>query len=136
MTVDVVCALILNEGKILGTRRAEKSSRAGKWEFPGGKVKADEKPENAILRELEEELDISVPIIKRLPHIVYHYPETSIRLIPFICEWEGGEIMLKDHDQYAWIARDQLFEYDWSEADQNLIFLIQESTDFLHGPIV
>jgi len=135
MTVDVVCALILNEGKILGTRRSGSMSHAGKWEFPGGKVKAEEKPENAIHREILEELGISVSIIKHLPHIIHHYPETSIRLIPFICGWERGEITLNHHDQYDWISREKLFEYDWSEADMNLILLIQRSTDLLNGPI-
>jgi len=135
MTVEVVCALILHKGKILGTQRAGHSSRAGKWEFPGGKVKAGEKREDALHREIDEELGITVSIIRSLPHVVHHYNEISIRLIPYLCLWKGREITLKDHDQYAWISRERLFEYNWSEADKNLIFLIQQSTDLLHGPI-
>ncbi len=135
MTVDVVCAIILNEGDILGTRRSGPSLRAGKWEFPGGKVKMDERPEKAILREIDEELGISVSIVKRLSSIVHHYPETSIRLIPFVCGWLGGKIVLNDHDQYAWIPKEKLLDYDWSDADKNLIFLIQRTTDLIHGPI-
>lgn len=135
MMVDVVCALIQQEGNILGTRRKNSASRMGKWEFPGGKVQVDELPEVAIVREIDEELGISIRVMKRLPSLIHHYSEISIRLIPFICKWEKGEITLNDHDQYAWISRENLFEYDWSDADKNLILLIQQSTDFLHGSI-
>lgn len=134
-SIDVVCALIRKNGNILGTRRSGSSARAGKWEFPGGKVKAEELPQVAIAREIEEELGISVRVIKRLPSIVHHYPETSIRLIPFICQWEKGEIILNDHDLYAWISREKLTEYDWSDADRNLISLILPSTDLLNDSI-
>lgn len=136
MTVDVVCALIQQEGNILGARRKGSSSRAGKWEFPGGKVKNGEIPEEAIVREIDEELGISIRMIKRLPSLVHHYPETSIRLIPFICTWEKGRITLTDHDQYAWISGEKLYEYEWSDADKNLILFLQQSTDQLRGPIV
>jgi 8-oxo-dGTP diphosphatase len=135
MTVEVVCALVLHKGTILGTRRRSSSARGGQWEFPGGKVNVNELPEDAILREMDEELGISVTVIRRLPSLVHHYPETSIRLIPYICKWKTGTIKLNDHDQYAWISREKLFEYDWSEADKNLILLLQQSTDLFHGPI-
>jgi len=131
-TVDVVCAIIQQNGNILGTRRSGSSFRAGKWEFPGGKVKAEELPEVAIIREINEELGISIRVVKRLPSFVHHYPETSIRLIPFICRWEKGEISLKDHDRHAWISGEKLSEYDWSDADRNLISFILPSTDLLH----
>lgn len=134
-TVDVVCALIRQKGNILGTRRSGSSFRTGKWEFPGGKIKAEELPEVAIVREINEELGISIRVVKRLPSLVHHYPETSIRLIPFICHWEKGEISLKDHDRYAWISREKLSEYDWSDADRNLISFILPSTDLLHDSI-
>lgn len=134
--MDVVCALIIKEGKILGTRRSSLANRAGKWEFPGGKVRQGEKPENALIREIDEELGIAVSVIHRFPHLVYDYPEISIRLIPFICKWVEGDIRLKDHDQYAWILRENLSNYDWSGADGNLILLIQNSTELFNGNIV
>lgn len=134
--MDVVCALIIEGGKILGTRRGAGSARAGKWEFPGGKVRQDEVPEKAIVREIEEELGIQVAAVHRLPGIVHKYPDISIRLIPFICKIRQGDIRLTDHDEYAWIPFNKLFVLDWSEADKNLILLIQESTEYLNGPIV
>jgi 8-oxo-dGTP diphosphatase len=133
--MDVVCALILHEGKILGTRRTGSSSRAGKWEFPGGKVRPEEKPEKAIVREIDEELGMAVSVKHRFPHMVHHYPEIRIRLIPFLCEWKGGAITLKDHDRYAWIPSEKLGDYDWSEADKNLILMIQHTTGFSNDSV-
>jgi len=134
--MDVVCALIIDQNRILGTRRAHSSTRKGKWEFPGGKVKPGESPEKAIKREIDEELGISVSILHRLPDLVYDYPEFRIRLIPFLCKWDPGDIVLKDHDRFAWIPVDMLTVYEWSEADKNLILLIQDTTSYFNGPIV
>ena len=134
--MDVVCALIVEGDKILGTRRAAGLTRAGKWEFPGGKVRQDELPEKAIIREIDEELGIQVAVVHRLPGIVHKYPDITIRLIPFICKIRQGDIRLTDHDEYSWIPVNKLFALDWSEADKNLILLIQESTEYLNGPIV
>jgi 8-oxo-dGTP diphosphatase len=123
---DVVCAIILKEGKILATRRGKGQIRQGKWEFPGGKVRQNEAPQDAILREIKEELNITIRLIKRGPSIKYHYPEIKIRLIPFISVWESGSIKMKDHDRFEWFDVSGFTMYNWSEADKQLFFIIKD----------
>ena len=134
--MDVVCGIIVENGKVLAARRGPDANRAGKWEFPGGKVKRDENPAHAIVREIREELDLSVSVVRKLPVLTHHYPDVIIRLIPFICEIMDGNIHLTDHDAYAWIPENSIFQYDWSEADRDLVILIWNSTKHPDDPIV
>ncbi|GET27468.1 (deoxy)nucleoside triphosphate pyrophosphohydrolase [Prolixibacter sp. NT017] len=119
--VNVVCAIIQDENKFLACRRKQGKARGGKWEFPGGKVKEDESPEEAIERELHEELSLDVKAADMLGAVVHHYPDISIRLIAMKCFVNGGTISLTDHDEFRWVPVDELHSLDFSEADCQVI---------------
>jgi len=83
--IEVCCAIIVEGDKILATRRSHGMHLAGFWEFPGGKIEPGETAEACIIREIREELNIEIKVENRLLPVEHHYPEKSIRLMPFMC---------------------------------------------------
>ncbi len=115
--IDVTCAIILRDGLVLVTQRSERMSMPLKWEFPGGKVEPGESPEQCLVRELKEELNIRVDLIGKLDPQPYRYPDFSIRLIPFIAAFGSGELLLHEHRAFQWLTTDKLHQLDWAAAD-------------------
>tara|TARA_B100001123_G_scaffold84114_1_gene96323 strand:+ start:1292 stop:1687 length:396 start_codon:yes stop_codon:yes gene_type:complete len=116
--IDVTCAILQRrDGKILAAQRARNAHLPLKWEFPGGKVDEGEDPERCIVRELQEELGVTVEIIDRMEPNVHHYDEKSVRLIPFWCDITQGHPTSLEHEQIEWISPDRLDTLDWCEAD-------------------
>lgn len=114
----VTCAIIINSSsEVLVTQRSAMMSLPHKWEFPGGKVEQGEKYEETIFREIKEELDIQISVNAPLLPVIHHYPNFSITLFPFICDYTGGVIKLAEHAQYLWLKPDNLLDLDWAEAD-------------------
>ena len=128
--VDVTCAVIIRNGYFLTAKRGGQMSRAGKWEFPGGKVEKDETADLCILREIREELNIVIRIKKRLMPVVHHYPDISIRLIPYITEIEYGDIKLREHSEIKWVRKEGLKHLDWAPADIPVVKQILNSDIF------
>ena len=124
--LEVVCAIIRKDGKIMAVRRKEGQKMAGEWEFPGGKIRDGESPEETIVREIREELEIGIIPEEALPRIEYEYPEFFIRLYPFNCRWVNGTIKMHVHDKCQWLDRNELFKLKWSKADQELITHIKD----------
>jgi 8-oxo-dGTP diphosphatase len=120
-SVDVVCALIVEEGRVLTVRYGPLSKHPGKWEFPGGKVHPGESPEDALLREIREELEVEVTIMEKLENAEYTYPERSIRLIPFVSAIRSGKLKLKEHDAFLWASQEALLLLDLLPADRLLL---------------
>lgn len=113
----VTCAIITKGAKILAVQRSKTMTLPLKWEFPGGKIEHNESYENCIKREVKEELNIDIkPVARLMPHN-HTYEHISIRLIPFLAEYTGGEIRLSEHHQYKWFSKDQLKNLDWAAAD-------------------
>jgi 8-oxo-dGTP diphosphatase len=119
--IDVCCAIIEKNGKLLATRRGKNMHLSGYWEFPGGKVENHETNDNCICREIKEELNVDIEIKHELPGVEYIYPEKSIRLIPFICIIISGEIILTDHSEIKWIKPDLWNQLKWAPADIQVI---------------
>lgn len=115
--IDVTCAIIIKDNKVLVTQRSEKMNLPLKWEFPGGKVHKEESKEQCILRELKEELNVDVRIIKQLTNSEYDYGTFSINLIPFVVEYITGVIHLAEHRDALWLTKDELTQLDWAPAD-------------------
>jgi 8-oxo-dGTP diphosphatase len=116
--IDVSCAILIDkDGKILATQRSASMPLPLKWEFPGGKVESGETAEESLLREIKEELDISIKITGNLSPVVHAYGVKTIRLIPFTAVILNGEINLKEHLAYCWLNANELKELDWAEAD-------------------
>ncbi len=119
--LEVVCAIIEENGKILAVRRKEGENMAGKWEFPGGKIKNDELPENSIIREIQEELAIRIiPQVQLLP-VNHEYAEFKIHLIPYRCKLLSGNISLRVHDRFRWLLPGDYYTLNWCDADRIIV---------------
>lgn len=87
------------------------------WEFPGGKIQEGESEEACLIREIKEELDITVHPTQRLTPNIHHYADKSIKLIPYLCDITDGTIVLKEHKALRWLERGDLLQLNWCEAD-------------------
>jgi 8-oxo-dGTP diphosphatase len=119
--LKVVCALIVSNRKILITQNSSGSDHPFEWEFAGGKIKSGESAENAILREIREELEIEIEIQEKIKSITFDYGFKQIELIPFLCSVKKGEIKLNEHAAFRWILVEELNTIDFSGADKKLI---------------
>jgi len=117
----VTCAIIVENRRLLATRRSVSMPHPLKWEFPGGKLKEGESPEACIVREIREELGVEVEIHQALLPVIHHYESHSIKLLPFICHILEGVISLSEHQDYSWVACDDLKSVDWLEADIEVV---------------
>lgn len=115
--IQVVCAVILNDDKILIARRSEKMSLALKWEFPGGKVENGEDKHRALKREIREELDMDISIKKELTPVVHRYPDFELCLYPFLCFSKSRKFKASEHAEILWEDVENLKNYDWAAAD-------------------
>lgn len=94
----------------------------GFWEFPGGKVEADEMPEESLIREILEELNISIQILLSMSPSEFSYSfEKTIRLLPYLCTWESGTIRLLEHEEVRWLTREELYSLNWAPADLPIV---------------
>jgi len=116
--IDVTCALIIDgNNNVLAAQRSTQMNLPLKWELPGGKIEPNETPEECLIREIKEELNIDIAITNSLPSNIHNYPTITIKLIPFICRHINGEIELKEHAQYKWLNTNELLDLDWADAD-------------------
>ncbi len=125
--IDVCCAIILKDAKILAVQRGPESSHPYQWEFPGGKIYPDETAQQCIQREIVEELSVKVTVLSQIESIEFDYGSKQIRLAAFICEIVSGEIFLTEHLAEQWFSFDNWQTIDWSHADRELIIQNQES---------
>jgi 8-oxo-dGTP diphosphatase len=120
--IKVSCAVILNkDGEILVAQRSTKMSMPLKWEFPGGKLEPNETAEKCLHRELMEELNIEVQIIEQLSANLHAYSNFIIELIPFLCKYVKGAMLLKEHAQIKWVHPTELLALDWAGADVPIV---------------
>ena len=119
--LDVTCAIILFDDKILVTQRSEKMKLPLKWEFPGGKLEEGENEIDCIKREINEEINIDIDIVERLSNSVYDYGTFKINLIPFISNYVSGEIILSEHKDFKLLDKSELLNLDWAEADLPIV---------------
>jgi len=115
--LTVTAALIRKEGKILVARHRPGTRHAGRWEFPGGKLEAGETPEEAIVREIREELGIHTRVDAFFGESIAHNGTTDIRLLVFELTWETGDLVLVDHDRIDWVRPQDLLTYELLEPD-------------------
>jgi 8-oxo-dGTP diphosphatase len=127
--IEVTCAIIVENGRVLATRRSERMPHPLKWEFPGGKLKDGESPERCIVREIREELGVEVEVRQVLRPVTHHYQEQSIKLIPIICQIFEGIISLTEHMEYRWLAPAKLDDVDWLEADVEVASMARKALE-------
>ena len=114
--VKVVAAIIAQEGKIFATQRGYGEFKDG-WEFPGGKIEEGETPQQALVREIQEELDTEVEVGDLLGTVEYDYPTFNLSMQCFLCRIKSGSLNLKEHEAARWLAEDELDSVDWLPAD-------------------
>ncbi len=120
--INVVAAVITDENnRILITQRNLKKSQGGLWEFPGGKIENGETREEAIIREIKEELDVNIKADQYIDEKVFNYPEKDINLIAMKCSIISGKILLKEHEDAKWVISSELVNYDFAPADEFII---------------
>lgn len=115
-TIEVVAAVIHDEGKILATQRGYGDFKGG-WEFPGGKIQPGESAEEAIVREIQEELQVCIRPEKLLTTVEYDYETFHLTMHCFLASIIKGEIQLIEHEAMRWLTSDQLESVDWLPAD-------------------
>lgn len=129
MTIKVVAAVIYdsfkNTRKIFATARGYGEFK-GKWEFPGGKVEPGEKPQQALVREIKEELDVQIKVEELIDTIEYDYPTFHLSMDCFWCSIVDGKITLKEADSAKWLSKNDLYSVDWLPADKAMIEIIAE----------
>jgi len=125
-TIEVVAAMIQVEDMILVVQRKEdeKAYKSLKWEFPGGKVEEGERPEDAVIREVKEELQLDINSVASIGRVVYEYPNSKVDLTLFHCAHLDGLPILKEHNDLSWTDKSLLYTFDWSAADRELLQLL------------
>lgn len=120
-TIHVVAAVIRDgEGRIFATQRGYGPYKDG-WEFPGGKIEPGETPEEALKREIREELDAEIEVGESAGRIEYDYPEFHLSMDCFFCVLLSGTLILKEHEAAKWLRPEELDSVSWLPADMSLI---------------
>lgn len=120
--INVVAAVIKDDnGKILITQRNLKKSQGGLWEFPGGKIEPNETKEQAIIREIKEELTIDINVKDYIDEKIFIYPEKDINLIALECSIINGNIELLEHEDYRWVSSSELENFEFAPADMFIV---------------
>ena len=119
-TIRVVAAIIIEKEKVFATQRGYGEFKDG-WEFTGGKIELGEIPEAAIMREIKEELDTEIEVVKLLDTVEYDYPQFHLSMDCFICKIKSGDLVLKEHEAAKWLTKENLDSVDWLPADLSLI---------------
>ena len=119
--IEVVAAIIHDkEGRIFATQRGYGDYKDG-WEFPGGKMEPGESPEQALMREIWEELETRIIVERLVQTVEWDYPNFHLKMHCFWCSIESGSLTLKEHQAARWLTPDQLGEVDWLPADQVVV---------------
>lgn len=118
--IEVVAAIIIDKEKVFATQRGYGEFKDG-WEFPGGKTERGETPQQALIREIKEELDTEIEVGELLDTVEYDYPNFHLTMHCFLCTIKSGDLVLKEHEAAKWLIRETLDSVDWLPADKGLI---------------
>ena len=119
-TIEVVAAIIIKDEHVFATQRGYGEFQ-GWWEFPGGKIEAGESPEEALVREIHEELDTEIEVGELLDTVEWDYPDFHLKMHCYICSQKSGTLQLNEHSAAAWLNKDTLRTVKWLPADEGLI---------------
>lgn len=124
--IEVVAAVIHKDGRILATQRGYGEFK-DKWEFPGGKMEAGESREEALRREIREELDAEIHIDNFLCTVEYDYPAFHLTMHCYLCSVVSGTLVLKEHESARWLPAEALESVDWLPADLQILPIIRQN---------
>ena len=132
-TIEVAAAVIVdsfeNTTEVFATERGYGEFK-GQWEFPGGKIEVGETPQQALIREIQEELTVKIKVDKLIDTIEYDYPKFHLNMKCFLCVIVDGDIILKEAEDSKWLNKDELYGVNWLPAD---ITLIDKVADFMNN---
>lgn len=134
--LEVSCALIVEQGRLLAARRSSSMNHAGQWELPGGKIEPGESPESCLRREIREELGIEIANLVALAPVEHTYPsQRHIRLRPYLCRWQSGSLYPREHSEVRWLTVSELLDLNWLEADRPVLDMYLQIYDKLDKPL-
>lgn len=123
--IKVVAAIIIRDGKVFATQRGYGEWKDW-WEFPGGKIEAGECPQEALVREIREELDAEIEVGELIETVEWDYPAFHLTMHCFVCSLVSESMHLNEHEASAWLTRETLHSVKWLPADEGLILKIRE----------
>ena len=124
--INVVCAVIVNKGRIFACQRGYGEWKDW-WEFPGGKIESGESPEEALQREIREELSIDISIDRHLTTVDYDYPDFHLTMHCYLCHLKDDiQPYLLEHEAARWLGKGELEEVKWLPADVEVIKALNE----------
>lgn len=129
-SIEVVAAIIRKGDKIFATQRGYGDFKDW-WEFPGGKIEPGETPEQALVREIREELDAEIQIHELLHTVEWDYPQFHLTLHCYICSLLNDALHLNEHESAKWLGANELHSVQWLPADEGLLPLIEGYLELL-----
>jgi 8-oxo-dGTP diphosphatase len=127
----VAAAIILNQDKVLIAQRVEGSNMEFRWEFPGGKLEDGETPEQCLVREIKEELDMIIEPVEIYKAVRHKYMEKDILLLAYICRFVQGEGKPIECNDFKWISKNQLNDYEYTLADVSIVEKLIKDSRYL-----
>lgn len=124
-TIRVVAAIIIDNGKYFATQRGYGEWK-GYWEFPGGKIEVNETPEDALKREIREELETEINVGDKVCTIEYDYPKFHLSMDCFYAKVSSGWLVLKEHEAAKWLSESEFGNVEWLPADKMIIEKIKK----------
>lgn len=124
-TYHVVAAIIQRNEKIFATQRSYGDYKDG-WEFPGGKIEPGETPEQAIVREIQEELQMTIEVDRHIVNVAYDYPKFHLEMACFLCHITDGTPRLLEHEAAKWLRPAEIDSVDWLPADVLVVDALKE----------
>lgn len=124
-TIQVVAAIIIRNGEVFATQRGYGEWK-GWWEFPGGKIEPGECPQEALRREIKEELDADIAVEELLDTVEWDYPTFHLTMHCYVCSLESESLNLNEHSDSAWLTKETLDSVKWLPADLILLEKISE----------
>ncbi|MDE5655067.1 MAG: (deoxy)nucleoside triphosphate pyrophosphohydrolase [Clostridia bacterium] len=127
-TLQVVGAVIINDGRILAVKRGENKNKAVayKYEFPGGKIEQDETPQQALKRELLEEMNYDIEVGEKFMSVSYEYDDVFVNLHTYLCKPISDTYTLIEHIDEKWLLPNELSSVEWAPADLDIIMALSD----------
>ena len=122
--IEVVAGVIYKDNKFLIAQRNLKKSQGGLWEFPGGKLEAGESCEAALKREIFEEFEAEIDVEGYITENIHHYPEKDIKLMFYKAKLVSDKLVLKEHEDYRWITKEDIDKFEFAGADKIVFDLL------------
>ena len=119
-TIEVVAAVIIKDDEVFATQRGYGEFK-GWWEFPGGKIERGECPQEALIREIREELDAGISVGDLLETVEWDYPNFHLTMHCFVCSLTSESMHLNEHEAAAWLTKETLHSVKWLPADEGIL---------------